>query len=43
MGVSKQIKNKINKLTYDKVKFNTKLAQAKKSYDEVKKMINGKW
>lgn len=42
MGASKQFKNKINKLTYDKPIFNTKVMQIKKSFEEVNKIINGK-
>jgi hypothetical protein len=41
MSINKKIKNKINKLTYDKVKFNSKVAIMKKSFEEVNKLING--
>lgn len=42
MGTSKQFKDKINKLTYDKPIFNSKVMQIKKSFDEVNKIINGR-
>ncbi|GEM_PF-2287576 len=42
MGASKQFKNKINKLTYDKPIFNSKVMQIKKSFEEVNKIINGR-
>lgn len=42
MDFSKQVKNKINKLTYDKNKLNSRIIQMQKSFEEVNKMINGK-
>jgi hypothetical protein len=42
MSASKGIKNKISKLTYDKVKLNSKVLTIKKSFEEVNKLINGK-
>lgn len=42
MGASKQFKDKINKLTYDKPTLNVRLVQMQKSFEEVSKIINGK-
>lgn len=42
MKIKKGIKYKLGKLTYDKVKFNTKVLTIKRSLDEVTKLINGK-
>lgn len=42
MKLGKQVKNKINKFTYDKTKFNARISQMQKSFNEVNKIINGK-
>ncbi|MFA9378148.1 MAG: hypothetical protein ACERKZ_15595 [Lachnotalea sp.] len=42
MPLKKGFKNKMGKLTYDKIKLNAKVLTIKKSFDEVNKIINGK-
>ncbi|WP_180272776.1 hypothetical protein [Konateibacter massiliensis] len=42
VSISKQVKDKINKITYDKPTFNARVSQMKKSFDEVNKIINTK-